>query len=53
MKNTLNGAVPEVAFDTNAATGVDVADTGQDEHHTREEDENSPQQEDFFHDTPP
>lgn len=27
MKSTLNGAIPVVAFDTNAAT-VDVADTG-------------------------
>jgi hypothetical protein len=28
MKSTVRGAVPEVAFDANAATGVDTADTG-------------------------
>jgi hypothetical protein len=28
MKRTARGAVPEVAFDANAATGVDVADAG-------------------------
>ena len=28
MKSTLNGAVPEVAFDANAATGVDTAAAG-------------------------
>jgi len=28
MKSTLNGAVPEVAFDAKAATGVDTAAAG-------------------------
>jgi len=28
MKSTLNGAVPEVAFDVKAATGVDTAAAG-------------------------
>jgi hypothetical protein len=28
MKSTVNGAVPAIAFDTKAATGVDTADAG-------------------------